>query len=109
MFLSLAPYLMPAQITNIFGRDLLDDITQLSGFHELMSDTLKPFECVADVHEARESMLQLVNSPHWAEHAVVVASRNMALQYSPRPKETNTESSFAAFASEIDSFLGDAE
>lgn len=107
MFLSLAPFMTPADITNIFGRDLLDDMSQLTGFHELMSNEMKPFECVADVHEARTSMRQLLTSPLWSQHAVVVASYQLATEQVVEPPDDNEEFSSTAFAREIEAFLGD--
>ena len=107
MFLSLAPFMAPADMTKIFGRDLLDDISQLSGFHELMSNEMKPFECVADIHEARASMRQLLTSPQWSQHAVVIASHVIASEQLSEPADDNEEGSSIAFTHEIDAFLGD--
>jgi hypothetical protein len=107
MFLSLAPFMTPNDITNIFGRNLLDDMSQLTGFHELMSNETKPFECVADVHEARASMRQLLSSPLWSKHAVVVASHGLATEQLAEPPNDNEEFSSTAFAHEIEAFLGD--
>jgi len=106
MFLSLAPYLSPAHITRIFGRDLLNDSTQISGFHELMTDDSKPFECVADVQEARDSMRQLLQSPAWSQHSVVMASRNLAEQPATRTDEEQGDWSNTTFDADIRAFLG---
>jgi len=80
MFLSIAPFMTPHAMADIFGRDLLADDSQLSGFRDLMSDDTKPFECVADAGEARHSMQQLLAIPEWSHHSVVQASRDLASQ-----------------------------
>ena len=105
MFLSLSPFLSPSQMTAIFGRDLLDDKTQLSGFLDLMSDDEKPFECVADVQEARHSMRQLINSQQWSKHVVVQESRSAATLTSPTSLHELEDDSSTMFQREIDSFL----
>lgn len=107
MFLSLAPFLTPSEMTHIFGHDLLADISQLSGFQDLMSDDVKPFECVADVHEARQSMLSLTASPLWSQHAVVVACSAMAFQQSPQSSADSGESFLTPFTKDIATFLGE--
>jgi hypothetical protein len=107
MFLSLAPFLSPPQMKNIFGQDLLDDISQVDGFHDLMSDDMKPFECVADVDEARDSMLRLIASAEWSQHCVVQASREVASQQSQIPQDDSSEWFSGAFKDEIDSFLSE--
>ena len=79
MFLSLAPFLTPHEMRDIFGHDLLDDETQVSGFRDLMSNDTKPFECVADVNESRRSMRQLLEQSQWSQHSVVQACRDIAI------------------------------
>ena len=94
-------------MTAIFGHDLLNDSSQLSGFLDLMSDESKPFECVADVSEAKESMRQLVRSPEWSKHLVVVASHDISeAPTRPQPDEF-LEWSDTAFEAEIQAFLKD--
>lgn len=107
MFLSLAPFLSPSEMTAIFGHDLLNDSSQLSGFLDLMSDESKPFECVADVGEAKESMRQLVRSPEWSKHLVVVASHDTCEAPSLQQSDELPEWSDTAFDAEIRAFLKD--
>lgn len=71
VFLSLAPHLTPAQLTDIFGRNLLDDPDQLDGFRELLDIARKPFECVGEVATAVEAFQILRTSPAWAGNYVV--------------------------------------
>lgn len=107
MFLSLAPFMSPEHITEIFGVDMLNDEKQIDDFHALMTDDLKPFECVADVHEARQSMLQLLKSPMWSQHVVVQASREIASQQLLPLDNEESDWSDSMFEREIESFLED--
>lgn len=71
-----------------------------------MTDDSKPFECVADVQEARDSMRQLLQSPAWSQHSVVVASRNLAEQPATKTDEEQGDWSNTAFDADIRAFLG---
>ena len=73
VFLSLAPYLAPARLTEIFGNDLLDDASQISGFTDLIDVHAKPFECVGEIASARHALMALHALPEWKNHRVVVA------------------------------------
>jgi UDP-N-acetyl-alpha-D-muramoyl-L-alanyl-L-glutamate epimerase len=73
VFLSLAPFMTAAQLTAIFGSNLLDDIDQVDGFGALMSLHAKPFECVGEVRESRGALAVLSSDAHWRSAAVVVA------------------------------------
>jgi UDP-N-acetyl-alpha-D-muramoyl-L-alanyl-L-glutamate epimerase len=73
VFLTLAPHLSPQKLIQIFGKDLLDDATQISGFTELIDIDSKPYECVGEIASARNALSDLSNSPEWKDHLVVVA------------------------------------
>lgn len=73
VFLSLAPFLDPAAMTAIFGTDLLADRTQCHRFVELVRPDAKPFECVAEIDEARQAAAELAVSPAWSSHPGVIA------------------------------------
>ena len=103
MYLSLAPFLSPHEMIDIFGRDLLNDPAQLSGFQDLMSNETKPFECVADVNESRESMRQLATLPQWSQHHVVQSCRNIS---SVAPiNDLASDASFSGFDIDIQRFV----
>ena len=52
VYLILAPFMTPEQLTTIFGADLLDDPAQYEGFALLTATGGdKPFECVGEVEE----------------------------------------------------------
>jgi hypothetical protein len=72
VFLILAPFLAPAQLTEIFGNDLLDDPEQYDGFALLTATGgQKPFECVGEVEECLAAIHVLAGQPQWQEHAVI--------------------------------------
>jgi len=73
VFLSLAPHLSPAHLTEIFGRDLLDDASQIAGFKDLIDVDAKPYECVGEIASARHALVSLQALPEWKDHRVVVA------------------------------------
>lgn len=74
VFLALAPFLSPATLKAIFGRDLLDDRSQVDGFRALLGvNGAKPFECVGEIAETRAALGALTVSDAWRGHAVVRA------------------------------------
>jgi hypothetical protein len=74
VFLALAPFMSPQQLTAVFGADLLDDPAQLPGF-ELLTATggHKPFECVGEEQESIAAIRLLTQDERWRGHAVVMA------------------------------------
>jgi hypothetical protein len=74
VFLGLAPFVTPARLARIFGRDLLDDAAQRDGFAALMAlDGPRPFECVGEADEARAALRLVAEAAPWRDHAVVRA------------------------------------
>jgi hypothetical protein len=72
VFLALAPFSDPEQLTAVFGADLLADERQLEGFALLAaSGGHKPFECVGEEQESIAAMRLLAVDERWREHAVV--------------------------------------
>ncbi|NEZ03375.1 endonuclease domain-containing protein [Wenzhouxiangella sp. XN201] len=72
VFLALAPFMSPHALADIFGRNLLDDETQLDGFRALLAlDGAKPFECVGEADEARAALAELAVDPQWKSCCVV--------------------------------------
>jgi len=72
VFLGLAPFMEPARLTAIFGRDLLADPERVDGFAQLLAlDGAKPLECVGEADEARAAIMALAGSGPWSEHVVV--------------------------------------
>lgn len=75
VFLMLAPFLPPARLGEIFGRNLLEDPSQAEGFLDLCADGRKPYECVGEQRESLLAFLLLVEDPAWRDTAVVRALR----------------------------------
>jgi UDP-N-acetyl-alpha-D-muramoyl-L-alanyl-L-glutamate epimerase len=72
VFLILAPFMTPAQLTKIFGADLLEDVAQYEGFALLTATGGdKPFECVGEVEEVLTAIHLLASDPKWSDHPVV--------------------------------------
>jgi hypothetical protein len=74
VFLGLAPFMRPADLRRIFGRDLLDQVDLVEAFAELLAlDGVKPFECVGEAEEARAAVVALAGQDDWKDHAVIRA------------------------------------
>ncbi|MBV8508384.1 MAG: hypothetical protein JOZ11_21595 [Alphaproteobacteria bacterium] len=72
VFLALSPFVAKPDLTEIFGRNLLDDETQRDGFAELCGlQANKPFECVGETCESAGVMSHLAGHPEWRDDSVV--------------------------------------
>ena len=72
--LALAPWLPPWAVSDIIGKNLLDDPAQLDGYLELCAlDTEKPFECVGTFAESRALFDVLLAKDEWCNCSVVKA------------------------------------
>jgi len=72
VFLALAPFLAKEKLVRIFGKNLLDDATQKTGFAELCGLAKhKPFECVGETGESALLMEKLFRGDEWKNDAVV--------------------------------------
>ena len=72
VFLALAPFMPKTRLVRIFGRNLLDDISQAPGFDALLEfQDHKPFECVGEGRESRAAMAALAARADWREDALV--------------------------------------
>jgi hypothetical protein len=90
VFLALAPFLDRSRLIATFGRNMLDDPSQIDGFAELCGLQLhKPFECVGEIEESATVMAHLAGMAEWRDTAVVraLASRldggNFAALFAP--------------------------
>jgi hypothetical protein len=82
VFLVLAPFSEPAHLSDVFGRDLLDDEAQFDGFALLTATGgHKPFECVGEEEESLAAVRMLATQPRWSEHRVV---RRLVAEVLPR-------------------------
>ncbi|WP_368561839.1 UDP-N-acetyl-alpha-D-muramoyl-L-alanyl-L-glutamate epimerase [Pseudoxanthomonas sp. UTMC 1351] len=72
VFLALAPFMPKPRLVSIFGRNVLDDVSQVGGFDALLEyQDHKPFECVGEGQESRAAMAALGERPEWREDALV--------------------------------------
>jgi hypothetical protein len=72
VFLALAPFMEPARLRAIFGRDLLAEEHQFDGFALLAArGGHKPFECVGEEEESVAAMRLIACDPRWSDRAVV--------------------------------------
>jgi UDP-N-acetyl-alpha-D-muramoyl-L-alanyl-L-glutamate epimerase len=72
VFLILAPFMAPEQLTTIFGKDMLSDPDQYDGFALLTATGGdKPFECVGEVGEVLAAIHLLAKDVRWSNHPVV--------------------------------------
>lgn len=72
VFLALAPFMPKPRLLSIFGRNLLDDSSQATGFDALLEfRDHKPFECVGEGRESRAAMIAIAARAEWREDALV--------------------------------------
>ena len=72
VFLGLAPFIDKDQLLNIFKNNLLDDMTQLEGFEELLGiKGFKPFECVGEIEESQLAFNLIKNKEAWNNSVLV--------------------------------------
>jgi UDP-N-acetyl-alpha-D-muramoyl-L-alanyl-L-glutamate epimerase len=73
VFMVLAPFVSRSRLEAIFGGNLLEDPTQLTGYRELLGiGSFKPFECVGDIPESLALVRHLAQQPEWKNAAIVV-------------------------------------
>ena len=85
VFLALAPFMPKPRLVGIFGRNLLDDVSQIGGYDALLEyQDHKPFECVGEGKESRAAMAWLSERPEWREDEIVERfAREIRPQLSP--------------------------
>lgn len=72
VYLALAPFISKPRLINIFGKDMLGDATQISGFADLCGlGAHKPFECVGEVEESVLLIHKLSQMVDWKGSAVI--------------------------------------
>jgi hypothetical protein len=72
VFLSLAPFLTKNEMMDIFGKNLLDDETQVVGFEELIGVSgHKPFECVGETEECLTAFALVSKKEEWQNDLMV--------------------------------------
>ena len=73
VYLIMAPHTNPDRLNNIFGKNLLEDESQLDGFKGLLGigGSHKPWDCVGEYDESRLSLKLLSESPLWKDTFIV--------------------------------------
>jgi hypothetical protein len=81
VFLALAPFMEKERLVEIFGRNMLDDASQIKGYEELLGlSAFKPFECVGEIEESVLAFLMLADKKQWASDAIFIALKERVLQ-----------------------------
>ncbi|MDG1438404.1 MAG: hypothetical protein P8P98_05455 [Emcibacteraceae bacterium] len=71
VFLALSPFMEREKLIDIFGKNMLDDLSQEDGFRELAGlKGHKPFECVGEIEEC-QIILKSLTTTEWANDALV--------------------------------------
>ena len=92
VFLALAPFISSSKLISLFGKNMLDDETQMEGFAELCGlSAFKPFECVGEIEESALLLEKLSRTPEWQYFTIV---RTLGAQLAP--KSHNFEQSYQA-------------
>ncbi len=80
VFLALAPFLDKQRMIDIFGKNLLDDKNQLTGYEALLGiDAHKPFECVGEEAECAAAFVLLSQQDEWKDDVIVNYFRQRVL------------------------------
>jgi len=81
VFLALAPFMEKERLIKIFGRNMLDDLSQVKGYEELLGlSAFKPFECVGEIEESVLAFLMLIQKDQWQQDAVCRILKERVLQ-----------------------------
>jgi UDP-N-acetyl-alpha-D-muramoyl-L-alanyl-L-glutamate epimerase len=92
VYLALAPFVSRARLTEIFGKDVLDDATQIPGYDELIGwNAFKPFECVGEVEESVAAFLLLNEQAEWSDAKVLRHFVDDVLPKIELPDDVSTE------------------
>lgn len=87
--LALAPFMTPADLRGIIGRDLLNEPQQEAGFRALCGlGAEKPLECVGSLAESRSALKFLGEHPSWKNHHLVrLLAKDLASEQVPSLEE----------------------
>ena len=81
VFLALAPFMEKERLIKIFGKNMLDDETQIKGYEELLGlSAFKPFECVGETEESALAFLTLIRKDLWNRDAVCRSLKEKVLK-----------------------------
>ena len=81
VFLALAPFMEKERLVSIFGKNLLNDASQIDGYEELLGlRAFKPFECVGEVIESALAFLALIRKDEWKNDIVCHTLKEQVLK-----------------------------
>jgi hypothetical protein len=87
-FLMLATTLPQQRMIAIFGKNLLDDESQLTGYEELTGlSGHKPWECVGEIGESCAAVLRLAARPEWEGSLILRSLAPRLKPFAPRLEE----------------------
>jgi UDP-N-acetyl-alpha-D-muramoyl-L-alanyl-L-glutamate epimerase len=87
-FLMLATTLPYERMIAIFGKNLLNEESQLTGYEELTGlSGHKPWECVGEIGESCAAVLKLAARPEWKESFVLRSLAPRLEPFAPRLEE----------------------
>lgn len=85
-FLMLAEHMGRERIERVFGKNMLEDPSQLGGYEELAGLAgHKPWECVGELAESGVALLRLADRPEWKDAAIVQALAPRIRALMPEP------------------------
>ncbi len=77
VFLIMATFTNPERLINIFGKNLLDDISQLDDYKQLCGlSGHKPWECVGELQESAAAIYQLSKNKNWQNSKIIKIIKN---------------------------------
>ena len=72
VFLGMAAFASQDEVVVIFGKNMLDNESQIQGFSELLGlHGIKPFECVGTIEESQLAMSLIASKPEWQKSKLV--------------------------------------
>lgn len=72
VFLILAPFLSQKELMTIFDHNILDDLTLIDTYKDLLGLTdKKPWECVGTIDECRAAFYYISKQPDWENSALI--------------------------------------
>lgn len=81
VFLALAPFMKKERLVSIFGKNLLNDVSQIGGYEELLGlRAFKPFECVGEINESALAFLALIRKDEWKDDIVCHTLKEQVLK-----------------------------
>lgn len=96
VFLALAPFMEKERLIEIFGKNMLDDPSQIKGYEELLGlRAFKPFECVGEIGESVLAFLTLIRKDQWNRDVICRTLKEKVLQKYAREENALRQKAFS--------------